>query len=80
LVPVIGPLVGLGFTIILLPMVAVRYGQLLELEQQDKLGTAPVSPWNYLAIGLALAGLSVSGWESVARPATTVPAPVHRSA
>jgi hypothetical protein len=75
LVPVAGPLAGLVLTIIMLPIVAVRYDQLLELEKAKQLDTAPVSAWNYLAIVLALVGIGISGWESATQQPQPMPSP-----
>jgi hypothetical protein len=75
LIPFLGSIAGLGLTVIMLPMTALRYLQLVELDKHDRLEKAPVSPWNYAAIALAILGISVSGWEAASQPSSPAPSP-----
>ncbi len=54
LIPILGPLVNFVISMILAPLFAVRYVQLVELKKQPNWQTVPTNPWNYAVLIIAL--------------------------
>lgn len=75
IIPVLGAIIGFVLTMIMLPLFALRYLSLLQLEKAGGLKTAPRSGWNYLAIflGLVAIGLSSPDPETPATPNSEMP-------
>jgi hypothetical protein len=72
-IPVLGTLVSLVLSLVLLPVVAIRYDQLVRLKQTHDGAGMPTSGLNYLAIILAAVAIFVSAADSARQPNTSNP-------
>jgi hypothetical protein len=60
IVPILGALVSIVASILLIPLVAIRYTQLHALKAAGDGADIPTSPWNWVVIALAIVAFGVS--------------------